>query len=109
MRRIFDAGAGAAGYDLAIKVSGESFLVRPGPLSNLVADAVADVLGQKPEFSTTGGISDARFIKDACPVCEFGMVGMTMHKADERCALADLEALTKIYHRVLERYFRLAP
>ena len=58
-------------------------------------------LGVKPELSTTGGTSDARFIKDACPVCEFGMVGQTMHKADERCAVGDLENLTLIYLHVL--------
>lgn len=100
----FDAEA-AGHYDLAIKVSGESFLTPPGPLSTLVADAVKSVLGVTPELSTTGGTSDARFIKDACPVCEFGMVGVSMHKADEHCAVADLENLTAIYHAILARYF----
>ena len=96
----------AAGhYDLNARISGESFLTPPGQLSTLVSGAVQAVLGVTPELSTTGGTSDARFIKDACPVCEFGMVGLSMHKADERCAVADLENLTKIYHHVLSHYF----
>ena len=92
-------------YDLVVRISGESFLTPPGSLSTLVADAVKEVTGVTPELSTTGGTSDARFIKDACPVCEFGMVGVSMHKADERCAVADLENLTTIYHKILTRYF----
>ena len=64
--------------------------------------AIRDVTGQEPELSTSGGTSDARFIKDYCPVAEFGLVGQTMHKAEERVALADLESLTEIYHRVLK-------
>lgn len=92
-------------YELNARISGESFLTPPGALSDLVAGAVKAVLGVTPELSTTGGTSDARFIKDACPVCEFGMVGLSMHKADERCAVADLENLTKIYHAVLSTYF----
>ncbi len=92
-------------YELNARISGESFLTPPGPLSDLVAGAVKTVLGVTPELSTTGGTSDARFIKNACPVCEFGMVGLSMHKADERCAVADLESLTKIYHTVLATYF----
>ena len=92
-------------YDLAIKISGESFLTPPGNLSDLVADAVKSVTGLTPELSTTGGTSDARFIKGACPVCEFGMVGVSMHKADEHCAVADLENLAAIYYKILARYF----
>lgn len=99
----------AAGhFELNARISGESFLTPPGALSALVSDAVKTVLGVTPELSTTGGTSDARFIKDACPVCEFGMVGLSMHKADERCAVSDLENLTKIYHHVLARYFASA-
>jgi succinyl-diaminopimelate desuccinylase len=86
-------------------VSGESFLTPPGRLAELVRDAVGEVTGNTPEFSTTGGTSDARFIKDHCPVVEFGLIGQTMHKADERMATADIEALTAIYERVLARYF----
>ena len=107
LRGTFDAIA-AGHYELAVKVSGESFLTPPGPLSTLVADAITSVLGVTPELSTTGGTSDARFIKDACPVCEFGMVGVSMHKADEHCSVADLENLTTIYHAILTRYFAAA-
>jgi len=96
---------GKARYDLDVRVSGESFLTPPGRLAELVRDAVGEVTGKTPEFSTTGGTSDARFIKDYCPVVEFGLIGQTMHKADERMATADIEALTAIYERVLARYF----
>jgi succinyl-diaminopimelate desuccinylase len=113
LRRTFDRIAGdhvgGAGYDLDIKVSGESFLTPPGPFTTLVADAVKAVTGRTPELSTTGGTSDARFIKDACPVCEFGMISLTMHKADESCSLADLEALTAIYRKIIETYFSARP
>ena len=105
LRGVFDKIAGADMYELAIKVSGESFITPPGPLSTIVSDAVHAVTGRAPELSTTGGTSDARFIKDACPVCEFGMVGQTMHKADERCAVSDIESLSAIYLRVLQSYF----
>ena len=107
LHRTFDEVA-AGQYELKARISGESFLTPPGALSSLVSGAVKDVLGITPELSTTGGTSDARFIKDACPVCEFGMVGQSMHKADERCAVADLESLTTIYTRMLVRYFNAA-
>jgi succinyl-diaminopimelate desuccinylase len=105
LRATFDKIAGSANYDLAIKISGESFITPPGPLSTIVAEAIKATLGVMPELSTTGGTSDARFIKNACPVCEFGMVGQTMHKADERCSVADLMSLSAIYLRVLQSYF----
>ena len=105
LRKTFDTVADSSAYDLDVKVSGESFLTPPGPLTDVVSSAVKAVLGRVPELSTTGGTSDARFIKDACPVCEFGMTGLTMHKADESCSVADLDALTAIYHKVLEIYF----
>ncbi|WP_395830974.1 succinyl-diaminopimelate desuccinylase [Elstera sp.] len=92
-------------YDLQISVSGESFFTPPGPLSALVAEAVEAVLGVVPEMSTTGGTSDARFIRAYCPVVEFGLVGQSMHKVDENTRLADLTALTHIYRRMLDRYF----
>ena len=79
----------------------------PGPLTELLAGAIEDEPGRTPELSTSGGTSDARFIKDVCPVVEFGLVGQTMHQVDERVAVADLEALTRIYRTLLERY--LAP
>ncbi|KIL96826.1 N-succinyl-L L-diaminopimelate desuccinylase [Paramagnetospirillum magnetotacticum MS-1] len=89
-----------------IEVSGESFLTPPGKLSEAIAQAAFEVTGLTPELSTSGGTSDARFIKNHCPVVEFGLVGQTMHKSDEHVAIADMEALTEIYRRVL---VRLAP
>jgi succinyl-diaminopimelate desuccinylase len=91
--------------ELAVSVSGESFFTPPGALSDLVQKAVESVLGRRPELSTTGGTSDARFIRAACPVVEFGLVGQTMHKVDERVPLADLESLAQIYLAVLRGYF----
>jgi succinyl-diaminopimelate desuccinylase len=81
------------------------FLTRPGPFVDLVAATIKDVTGRQPELSTSGGTSDARFIKDYCPVIEFGLANQTMHKVDERVPTADLVALTAIYRRILERYF----
>jgi succinyl-diaminopimelate desuccinylase len=103
LKAAFDAEG--ARYELAIQVSGESFLTPPGPLSALVARAVKRVTGLEPQLSTTGGTSDARFIKDHCPVAEFGLAGRTMHKVDERVPVADLEALAEIYEAVLDGYF----
>jgi len=81
------------------------FVTQPGPFTELVATAVADVTGRKPELSTTGGTSDARFITNYCPVVEFGLVGQTMHAVDERVPVADLRALTTIYRKIIDRYF----
>lgn len=99
------SAGGASNYEISTRVSGESFIYPPGPLSNLVADCVWQVTGERPLMSTTGGTSDARFIKDYCPVCEFGLVGQTMHKVDERCELTDITALTEIYTAILQGYF----
>ncbi len=82
------------------------FVIEPGPFTDLVTGAITEVTKRKPELSTTGGTSDARFIKNYCPVVEFGLVGQTMHQTDERVPVADLIALTAIYRRVLERYFQ---
>ncbi|NKB48848.1 MAG: succinyl-diaminopimelate desuccinylase [Alphaproteobacteria bacterium] len=98
-------GGGAARYDLAIHVTGESFLTPPGPFSDLLVAAVEQVTGRTPELSTTGGTSDARFIKNHCPVAEFGLVGQTMHQANENVACADIDTLAEIYQVVLEKYF----
>lgn len=98
-------GEGSARYELDIHVSGESFLTPPGPLSELLIAAVEQVTGRTPELSTTGGTSDARFIKDYCPVAEFGLVGQTMHQANENVACADIDTLCEIYRVVLEKYF----
>ena len=92
-------------YDLITKVSGEAFLSPPGQLSAVLSSAVTEVTGRSPVLSTSGGTSDARFIKDYCPVAEFGMVGATMHKIDESVKLVDLEVLTAIYTTTLENYF----
>jgi succinyl-diaminopimelate desuccinylase len=105
LRGKFDAAADGGRYDLTIKVSGEAFLTPPGPFSDLVARAVAAETGRTPALDTAGGTSDARFIKDHCPVAEFGLVGLTMHKADERAALADIAALSRIYEAVLAGFF----
>ncbi|MBX6322956.1 MAG: M20/M25/M40 family metallo-hydrolase, partial [Rhodospirillaceae bacterium] len=103
LRRLFD-GFGAR-YELSFDPAAEAFLTPPGPLAELVRQAVVAVTGRDPEYSTTGGTSDARFIKDHCPVVEFGFTGETAHKVDEQVKLADLAALTDIYAAVLEHYF----
>ena len=92
-------------YDLDARVSGEPFLFPPGPLSNLVAGAVEKATGKRPEFSTAGGTSDARFIKDHCPVCEYGMTNQTAHKADENALVSDIQLLSDIYQSVLDGFF----
>jgi succinyl-diaminopimelate desuccinylase len=81
------------------------FVTEPGPFTDLAVAAIEEVTGRKPELSTSGGTSDARFIASYCPVIEFGLVGQTMHQIDERAAVSDLEKLTKIYRGVLDRYF----
>ncbi|MEM6636729.1 MAG: succinyl-diaminopimelate desuccinylase [Pseudomonadota bacterium] len=99
----------AGEFDLQIslrtQVSGESFLTPPGPLSTLVSDAVEKETGIRPELSTTGGTSDARFIKDHCTVVEFGLVGKTMHKVDEHVPTEQIRQLKRIYESVLKAYF----
>jgi succinyl-diaminopimelate desuccinylase len=81
------------------------FVTKPGPFTDLVANAVAEVTARKPELSTTGGTSDARFITQYCPVVEFGLVGQTMHQVNERVPIADLRTLTTIYGKIIDRYF----
>jgi succinyl-diaminopimelate desuccinylase len=88
-----------------ISISGESFLTPPGPFSALVASAVQAETGRLPEPSTSGGTSDARFVKDHCPVVEFGLVGKTMHQVDERVEVAQIHKLKAIYSRILKDYF----
>ena len=101
-----DAAGGGGRYTLDVSISGESFLVPPGIVSAPLDEAIRRVTGRTPEFSTTGGTSDARFIHTYCPVAEFGLVGQTMHKVDERVDLADLAALTEIYRTFLDLFFR---
>ncbi len=105
LRNKLDGAANDCDYDLTVRVSGEAFLTPPGTLSELISNAVSSVLNTTPELSTTGGTSDARFIKDACPVCEFGLVGQSMHKADENCEVSDFNNLIEIYLKVLSGYF----
>lgn len=81
------------------------FLTKPGPFTDLAVAAIESVTGRKPELSTTGGTSDARFISSYCPVIEFGLVGQTMHQIDERASVADIATLTNIYRGILDRYF----
>lgn len=88
-----------------IKISGESFVTPPGDLSAMVSAAVEAETGRVPEFSTTGGTSDARFIKNHCPVVEVGLVGKSMHQVDERVNVAQIPQLKSIYTRILQDYF----
>ncbi len=90
---------------MRVKVSGESFVTPPGELSDLIAGAVEAETGRKPELSTSGGTSDARFVKNHCPVVEFGLVGKTMHQVDERVEVAQIGQLKAIYTRILRAYF----
>lgn len=101
-----DAASGGARVALDFApTNAEAFLTRPGPFVDLVRTAIHAQTGREPALSTTGGTSDARFIKDVCPVVEFGLVGRTMHAVDERTSIADLEALAAIFGRVLDAYF----
>ena len=88
-----------------VKISGESFITPPGELSDLISKSVEAELGVKPELSTTGGTSDARFIKNVCPVTEFGLVGKTMHAVDEGVEIEHIRQLKRIYSRILQQYF----
>ncbi|MFL6840573.1 MAG: succinyl-diaminopimelate desuccinylase [Bradyrhizobium sp.] len=102
--------ANAAGNRIRARIVWEPsnsnvFVTKPGPFTDLATAAIEEVTGRKPELSTSGGTSDARFIASYCPVIEFGLVGQTMHQIDERTPVSDLEKLTKIYRGVLERYF----
>ena len=87
------------------QISGEAFLTERGPFTQLVADAVADVTGAAPELSTSGGTSDARFIRALCPVVEVGLVGKTMHQVDERAPVDEIRRLQQVYGRIIARYF----
>jgi succinyl-diaminopimelate desuccinylase len=109
-QRAAKAAAGRIRFALQWEPSNaDVFVVETGPFTDLVAGAITEVTKRKPELSTTGGTSDARFIKNYCPVVEFGLVGQTMHQTDERVPLAELAALTAIYRRVLEKYFASPP
>ncbi|EYD73093.1 succinyl-diaminopimelate desuccinylase [Limimaricola hongkongensis] len=90
---------------IEVKVSGEAFLTPPGPLSAMVARAVETETGITPALSTTGGTSDARYVKNHCPVVEFGLVGQTMHQVDERVKIDQIHRLKSVYTRILKDYF----
>jgi len=100
----FQAEHGGA-FETSFLGNGEAFVTQPGAFTDLVCEAIAAETGAKPDLSTSGGTSDARFIKDYAPVVEFGLVGATMHKIDENVPIADIEALTRIYERILSDYF----
>jgi len=105
-QRAAKAAAGGIAFAFEWQPSNANvFVTQPGPFTELVAKAVADVVGRTPELSTTGGTSDARFITNYCPVVEFGLVGQTMHAVDERVPIGDLRALTTIFRKIIERYF----
>lgn len=99
-----EAATGVA-FALEIDVAGDSFVTPPGPFTDLVARAVSAATGVKPKLSTSGGTSDARFVKDHCPVVEFGLVGKTMHQVDERVEVAQIGQLKSVYSRILRDYF----
>ena len=93
------------GIDMKVTISGESFITPPGALSELVANSVEAETGVRPELSTSGGTSDARFVQHHCPVVEFGLVGKTMHQVDEQVPVAQIHQLKDIYSRILRDYF----
>jgi len=93
-------------YKIDYNVSGEAFLTKPNITSLMIKDTIKRITKIKPHFSTTGGTSDARFIRKIAPCLEFGLVGKTMHKVDEAVSLSDLKKLTLIYLNILENYFK---
>ncbi|MCH9806478.1 MAG: succinyl-diaminopimelate desuccinylase [Alphaproteobacteria bacterium] len=95
-------------FDLTFSSTGDVFCTKAGPLVETISQAVEEVTGRTPKLTTGGGTSDARFIKDACPVVEFGLVNATIHQVDEHVAVADIVTLTQIYRRFIERYFALS-
>ncbi len=97
-----------AKYDLTFSGTGDVFLTKPGPLVSTLKDAVRSVTGRVPALTTGGGTSDARFIKDICPVVEFGLVNATIHQVDEHTSVADLKTLTEIYGRFIANYYASA-
>jgi succinyl-diaminopimelate desuccinylase len=105
-RRLREAAGNTVRFTLEVTpTNAVAFLTAPDRFVTFVADAIEAETGRRPKLSTTGGTSDARFIKHACPVVEFGLVGQTMHQVDERVAVADLDRLAAIYRRILDAYF----
>jgi succinyl-diaminopimelate desuccinylase len=106
LRARLDAGGGA--YRLETECSAEAFLTAPGVFTDLLEALIERELGVVPELATSGGTSDARFLREVCPVVEFGLVGATIHQVDERVPVADLEALTRVYQALLASFVRPA-
>jgi succinyl-diaminopimelate desuccinylase len=105
-RRLEKAAGNAIRWEASFDpTNAVAFLTAPGPFVESVAEAIETATGRKPVLSTTGGTSDARFIKNYCPVIEFGLVGKTMHQIDENASVAEIEALAVVFERVIERYF----
>jgi len=110
LRAVIEQRAAAAARGVRWRIdwmpsNADAFLTKPGPFVDLIAEVVREVSGRRPALSTTGGTSDARFIKDYCPVVEFGLVGATAHQVDEHTPVSDLTQLTAIYRGILDRYF----
>jgi len=107
IRRCCESAAAEVGAEFSLTFSGtgDVFITDPGPLVDTMVAAVRDVTGHTPKLTTTGGTSDARFIKDVCPVVEFGLINATIHQIDERVPVADLETLTRIYELFIADYF----
>ena len=104
-KKLRDAmGALKIPYNMDVRVGGESFYTQPGKHSDLLLNAIKKITGKDAEISTSGGTSDARFIKSYCPVVEFGIVGKTAHQIDEHVAVKDMQALTEIYKEVIKAY-----
>jgi succinyl-diaminopimelate desuccinylase len=95
-------------YEITFEGNAESFITQPSEWTEVVRDAVSDIAGRTPEYTTSGGTSDARFIVNYCPVIECGAINESIHQIDENAKVSDLEDLTRIYQRVLERYFKVA-
>lgn len=109
IERRLKAAAKRARYRIVYEPPSESYLTKRGPFVDLVIKAVNEASGAKAVIANTGGTSDARFIKNYCPVVDLGLVGNTMHQTDEHAPIADLKQLSKIYRRILERYFERPP
>ena len=93
------------GFKIKYEVSGEAFLTKPNVTTYMIQNTIKKITGIKPKLSTSGGTSDARFIRNIAPCLEFGLVGKTMHKIDESVSISDLKKLTKIYFNILKNYF----
>ncbi len=107
MRSVLDEVTAEMGgsYSFKTNISGEAFITEPGPFSALIAEAVEQVTGTRPELSTTGGTSDARFIRAYAPVIEFGLPNATMHKVDENAGVSEIGQLADVYEAILRGYF----